>query len=101
MPSSRSSLAEIPFGTFAGELQQFRDRLDVPVGVLRLGVPQIGAEYHDSVKINRGSGARLPALVVGTALAALLLLGFVYPKVWSNWVLHHTVTFDRAIEQTV
>ena len=62
---------------------------------------KIAAEYHDSVKINRGSGARLPALVVGTALAALLLLGFVYPKVWSNWVLHHTVTFDRAIEQTV
>ena len=48
---------------------------------------KIAAEYHDSVRITpRGSGARLSALVVGTALAALLLLGFVYPNVWSHWV---------------
>jgi general secretion pathway protein A len=63
------------------------------------------AEYHDSVSItNRRSGTRLlvmPALIAGAALAALLLLGFVYPNVWSDWVLNHTVSFDGAVEQTV
>jgi LysM repeat protein len=63
---------------------------------------KIAAEYHDSVRItNRRSGARLPALVVGTALAALLLLGFVYPNVWPDWVFNNTVSFGRAIEQPV
>jgi type II secretory pathway predicted ATPase ExeA/phage tail protein X len=63
------------------------------------------AEYHDSVGItNRKSGTRrlvMPALIVGTALASLLLLGFVYPNVWSDWLLHHTVSFGRTNEQTV
>ena len=61
---------------------------------------RIAAEYHDSVKITRrGFGARLPALVGGAALASLLLLGFVYPNVWS--VLSNSVSFGRSIEQTV
>jgi LysM repeat protein len=63
------------------------------------------AEYHDSVSITkRGSGTRrlvMPALIMGTALASLLLLGFVYQKVWSDWVRNHTVSFGGAIEQTV
>ena len=63
---------------------------------------KIAAEYHDSVSITkRRSGTRplvMPALIVGTALASLLLLGFVYPNVWSDWTLSHT---GRAIEQTV
>jgi len=63
---------------------------------------KIAAAYHDSVRItNRGSGARLPALVVGTALAALLLLGFVYSNVWPHWVLNNTASFGRVIEQPV
>jgi type II secretory pathway predicted ATPase ExeA len=61
---------------------------------------KIAARYYDSVKITKhGFGARpllMPA--VGIALAALLLLGFVYPKVWSDWVRHHT---GGPIEQTV
>jgi LysM repeat protein len=62
---------------------------------------KIAAAYHDSVRITKqGSGARLPALIVGTALAALLLLGFVYSNVRSDWVLHHTVSFGRANEHT-
>lgn len=64
------------------------------------------AEYHGSVRItNRASGARLlrvmPALIVGTALASLLLLGLVSPNVWSDRVFHHSVSFGRVIEQTV
>jgi general secretion pathway protein A len=61
---------------------------------------KIAARYYDSVRITKhGFGARpllMPA--VGIALAALLLLGFVYPKVWSDWVRHHT---GGPIEQTV
>jgi type II secretory pathway predicted ATPase ExeA len=64
------------------------------------------AEYHDSVSFtNQRSGARSlgikPTLIVSTALASLLLLGLVYPNVWSDWVVRHTVSFGRAIEQTV
>jgi LysM repeat protein len=62
------------------------------------------AEYQDSVGItNRRSGTRplvMPALIVGT-LAALLLLGFVYPNDWSDWLLHHTVSFGGASEPAV
>ena len=61
---------------------------------------KIAAQYHDSVRITKlGLGARplvMPA--VGIALAALALLGFVYPKVCSDWVRHHT---GGPIEQTV
>ncbi len=63
---------------------------------------KIAAEYHDSVRITkREYGARRPAFIVGTALGSLLLLGFVYPKAWSDWVLNHTVSFGQATEQTV
>src|ERR1700687_3511822 len=63
---------------------------------------KIAAEYHDSVRItNRRSGARLTALVVGTALASLLLLSFVYPNVWSGWVGNHTASPGGPIEHTV
>ncbi|MGH7913458.1 MAG: LysM peptidoglycan-binding domain-containing protein, partial [Candidatus Binataceae bacterium] len=64
------------------------------------------AEYHDAVRItNRGIGARLlratPALIVGAALASLLLLGVVYPNVWSDWTRNNTVSFGRTIGQTI
>src|SRR5262249_29037332 len=60
---------------------------------------KIAAEYHHSVRIKKESGARLPALVLGTALAALSLFGFVY-HLWSDRVLNHTVS-SEATEQTV
>ncbi len=58
------------------------------------------ADYHDSVKIKReGFGTRpLVWSAVGIGLAALLLLGFVHPSLWSNWKLNHAGT---APEQTV
>ena len=60
---------------------------------------KIAAQYHDSVKIAKQGFARpLVVPAVGIGLAALLLLGFVYPKVWSDWVRHHT---GGPIEQTV
>jgi type II secretory pathway predicted ATPase ExeA/phage tail protein X len=63
------------------------------------------AEYQDSVGIKkRKSGARLlvmPALIAGTALASLLLVGAVYPNVWSEWLLSHTLSFGKATEQIV
>ena len=66
---------------------------------------KIAAEYHDSVgstkRVYRTWPLVMPALVVGTALASLLLLGFVYPNIWSDWVLNHAVSFGGAIEQTV
>src|ERR1700687_744802 len=63
---------------------------------------KIAAEYHDSVRItNRRSGARLTALVVGTAFASVLLLSFVYPNVWSGWVGNHTASHGGPIEHTV
>jgi type II secretory pathway predicted ATPase ExeA/phage tail protein X len=57
------------------------------------------ADYHDSVKITKeGFGTRsLVVSAVGVGLAALLLLGFVYPKV-ESWKLNHTFA---ATEQTV
>jgi type II secretory pathway predicted ATPase ExeA/LysM repeat protein len=62
------------------------------------------AEYQDSVGITkRRSVTRplvVPALIVGT-LASLLLLGFVYSNAWSDWLLHHTVSFGGASEPTV
>jgi type II secretory pathway predicted ATPase ExeA len=63
------------------------------------------AEYQDSVGItNPKSGRRplvMPALIVGTAFASLLLLGLVYGNVWSDWLLHHTVSPGSAEQQTV
>jgi phage tail protein X len=66
---------------------------------------KVAAEYHDVVDItHRRSGMRflvMPALIVGAALASLLLLGIAYPNVWSDWVLHHTGSFGAASEQAV
>ncbi len=63
-------------------------------------------EYHDSVGIvkRRPSRKRLlliPPLAVGVGVAALLLLGVVYPNGVSEWVRDHTVSFGKAktIEQ--
>jgi type II secretory pathway predicted ATPase ExeA len=64
---------------------------------------KIAAEYHDSVRIaNRKSiGRRLlmPALIAGSALASLWLLGLVRPSLWSNWLLRHTVSLSGLIDQ--
>jgi type II secretory pathway predicted ATPase ExeA/phage tail protein X len=63
------------------------------------------AEYQDSVGITkRKSGARLPlkpALIAGTAIASLLLSGAIYPNVWSDWLLSHTLSLGMATEQFV
>jgi type II secretory pathway predicted ATPase ExeA/phage tail protein X len=63
------------------------------------------AEYHDVVGMtprrSRAWPLVIPPLAVGTALASLLLLGFVYPNVWSDWVLNHAVSFAGAIEHKV
>jgi general secretion pathway protein A len=63
------------------------------------------AEYHDAVAIESrkpGTWHRvMPPLIVGAALGSLLIAGFVYPNVWSDWVLNHTFSFRRANEQTV
>jgi type II secretory pathway predicted ATPase ExeA/LysM repeat protein len=57
---------------------------------------KIANEYHDSVRITKqGLGAHLPALVAGAAFASLLLLGLVYPKVWS--VLSANIRFGRTV----
>ena len=61
---------------------------------------KIAAQYHDSVKVTKREFFSRPLTIpaMGIALAAVLLLGFVYPKVWSDWVRHHT---GGPIEQTV
>lgn len=63
---------------------------------------KVAAEYHDSVGRNRGTDGFLRLIsgpAIGAALALLLVLGFVYPSVWSDWVLKHTVSFGGAAEQ--
>jgi general secretion pathway protein A len=66
---------------------------------------KIAAEYHDAVAIESRKPGKwpriMPPLIVGAALGSLLIAGFVYPNVWSDWVLNHTVLFGRANEQTV
>jgi type II secretory pathway predicted ATPase ExeA len=63
------------------------------------------AEYHDAVAIEfrkPGTWARvMPPLIVGVALGSLLLVGFVYQNVWSDWILNNTVSSARANERTV
>ena len=58
------------------------------------------ALYYKSVKITRSAfnawPVAMPAVVVGAALA--LLLGFVYPNVWSGWI-NHTVSVLAATGQ--
>ena len=53
---------------------------------------KIAADYHDSVKIaKQGFGTRpLVWSAVGVALAAVLVLGFVHPSIWSGWKRNHT-----------
>jgi LysM repeat protein len=66
---------------------------------------KIAAEYHDAVAIESRKPGKwpriMPPLIVGAALGSLLIAGLVYPNVWSDWVLNHTVLFGRANEQTV
>jgi len=64
-------------------------------------------EYHDSVGIvkRRPSRKRLlliPPLAVGVGIAALLLLGVVYPNGASDWVRDHSVSFGKSktVERT-
>jgi general secretion pathway protein A len=62
---------------------------------------KIAADYHESVRItNHGFGDRIrqltPALTVGTALAALLVLSFGFPNGWPNLALGHSVSFGGA-----
>jgi type II secretory pathway predicted ATPase ExeA/phage tail protein X len=64
---------------------------------------KVAADYQDSVGIKKqGSGSRplgMPTLLIGTAIAALLLLAFVYP-IWSDWVLSRSDPSGVAMEQT-
>jgi type II secretory pathway predicted ATPase ExeA/phage tail protein X len=58
-------------------------------------------EYHDSVAITKRRPSRMrllviAPLVVGVGVAALLLLGVVYPNGASDWVRNHTVSFGKA-----
>jgi general secretion pathway protein A len=62
------------------------------------------ADYHDSVGIagqaSRTWSFELPALIVGAAFATLLLLSFIYPNFWSDWVLNRRASSSGTIEQT-
>src|SRR5512146_1877514 len=59
------------------------------------------AEYYDSVRITKRRFGARPALIAGAALAALLLVGFVYPNLWSKWARKHAGSSGGAAEQTV
>src|SRR5579872_7384563 len=65
---------------------------------------KVAASYHESVKVKKqGFSLRplaMPALIAGTALAALWLFGFIQPSLWSDWIRNHTVS-GGAAEQTV
>lgn len=66
---------------------------------------KVAAEYHDAVGVTtRKSGMpdlAMPALIAGGALVSLLLLGFVYPRVWPDWLFHRTVSSGKANELKV
>jgi general secretion pathway protein A len=62
---------------------------------------KIAAEYHDSVKIKKGGLRERPALIAGVALAALLLLGFLYPRLWSNRASRRAGSSGVVAKQTV
>src|SRR6202521_3887057 len=51
---------------------------------------KVAAEYHDAVSMTNRRPGRwpliMPTLIVGTVFAALLVLGFIYPNGWSDWV---------------
>lgn len=65
---------------------------------------KIAAQYHDSVKITQpGFFARplvMPAFVVAAAVA--LVLGLVYPSVWSGWITqqYNFIWSDRENNST-
>jgi general secretion pathway protein A len=65
---------------------------------------KIAAEYHDSVGITHQRRNRRPlvvrALIAGSAIASLLLLGFVYKEVRSERRFKHTLSSSGPIEQT-
>ena len=65
---------------------------------------KIAADYHDSVSIagiaSRARSFEMPTLIVGAAFATLLLLSFIYPNFWSDWVLNRSVLSGGAVEQT-
>ena len=62
---------------------------------------KIAAQYHDSVKITKRGFFGRPLVVpaLGIALAAVLLLGFVYPNFWSGWGRDRTAPSGGATEQ--
>jgi LysM repeat protein len=65
---------------------------------------KVAAEYHDAVSMTHRRSKWpliMPTLVVGTVFAALLVLGFIYPNAWSDWVRNRTASFGGAVEQTV
>jgi general secretion pathway protein A len=64
---------------------------------------KLAAEYHDSVIIRgRGFSIRLvPAFIVGTALALILLLAFAYPNVSLDWAFNSKVPYGGSIEKRV
>jgi general secretion pathway protein A len=64
---------------------------------------KIAAEYHDSVGITKRKSGKRPlvisALGAGAALASFSLLGFIYPKVWTNSSLNHTIWPLKTLKQ--
>lgn len=62
---------------------------------------KIAAEYHDSVRIKKRVFGGRPALFAGGAVAAILLLGLLYPKVWSNRLFNYSGSSGVAVKQKV
>lgn len=64
---------------------------------------KIAAEYHDAIAIESRRPVTwslvMPALIAGAALGSVLLLGLVYPEIWSEWQFRHTVSGanERAV----
>ena len=64
---------------------------------------KIAAEYHDAIAIESRRPVTwslvMPALIAGAALGSVLLLGLVYPEIWSEWRFRHTVSGanERAV----
>ncbi|HUY19350.1 MAG TPA: AAA family ATPase [Candidatus Binataceae bacterium] len=66
---------------------------------------KVAAEYQESVGIkNEGSSTRrfvMPAFIVGTTFASLLLLGLVRPDARSDWTFNRVVQSGQPLAQTV
>jgi general secretion pathway protein A len=64
---------------------------------------KIAAEYHDAIAIESRRPVTwslvMPAVIAGAALGSVLLLGLVYPEIWSEWRFRHTVSGanERAV----